>query len=58
MGRTLEASITCNQKTSPSVGGWNEPKVIFLHVSTFYWVTFGVLLDFTIDTTVHFDPPI
>ena len=31
--------------------------MIFLHVSTFYWVTFGVLLDFTIDTTVHFYPP-
>ena len=58
MGRTLEASITCNQKTSPSVGGWDEPKVNFLHVSTVSWVTLGILLDFTTGITVHFYPPI
>ena len=58
MGRTLEASIACNQKSSPSVGGWDEPKVTSLYVSIFYWVAFGILLNFTIDATVRFYLPI
>ena len=57
MGRTLEASITCNQKTSLSVGGWDEPKVTFVYASIFSWVTFGIFLDFTVGGTVYFHPP-
>ena len=43
---------------SPSVGGWDEPKVNSLHVSAFSWMTLGILLDFTVGITVHFYPPI
>ena len=57
MGRTLEVSVTCNQKTSPSVGGWDEPKVTFAYVSIFSWATFDILLDFTIGGTIYFHPP-
>ena len=42
------------RKTSPSVGGWDEPKVIFEYVSSFYWMTLGILLELTISGTVYF----
>ena len=43
---------------SPSVGGWDEPKVTSLYVSVFSWVAFDILLDFTVDATIHFYLPI
>ena len=42
---------------SPPVGGWDKPKVNFVHVSTLSWLTLGIFLDFTIGVTVHFYPP-
>ena len=36
----------------------HEPKVTFVYVSIFSWVTFGILLDFTVAITVHFHPPL